>query len=203
MDGISLSMAIADFVPVILFAISVAVLQKEFYFKMQRVTFSLFSAGTISIIFAGGLKALHKLLLALSICDFKALSSLFMPLQSIGFMLSGIALVMMVAKNKDNKSLLAVTTPAVFNGTMIFVGFMVTGIGLMSGALSIYAKREKKYMAIVLFVLTFICLLCMGYLSNKDFSKALFNWLAEIINIAGQACLLCGSLLIRKSESDN
>lgn len=200
MKEYSVLMALVDFIPVILFAVSAAMMQKEFYDKMKRVTFVLFSGGTVSIILAGGLKALYKLLYALGVCDFAVLSSMFMPLQAIGFMLAGVSLVMMVSHSRKNTSLMA-AAPAAYSGTMMFVAFMVTGLTLMSVSLAVYAKRKKKYLAVILFVVTFICLLGMGYLSSRDFSKASFNWIAEAVNVAGQICLTGGIMMI-KSEPE-
>lgn len=201
MKEYSIIMSLVDFIPVVMFAVSTAILQKEFYTKMKQALFSLFSAGTISIVFAGGLKAAYKLLYALGICDFQALSSIFMPLQSIGFILAGISVILMISENKKSKTLAAAAVPAPFSGTMIFVGLMVSGLGLMCFGLSVYAKRIKKSGAILLFVVTFICLLCMGYLSSRDFSKAIYNWLAEAINVIGQTALLAGSVMISKKKT--
>lgn len=196
MKEFSVSMALVDFIPVILFAVSAALMQKEFYGKMKRSAFVLFSSGTVSIVFAGGLKALYKLLYAIGVCDFEALSQPFMPLQSIGFMLTGVALIMMIVQNKKNAPLMAAAAPAAYNGTMLFVGLMVTGLALMTGGLCAYAKNKKKYSAIALFIVTFICLLGMGYLSSRDFSKASFNWIAEGVNVTGQLALLGGVTVI-------
>lgn len=200
MKEFSVSMAIVDFIPVILFAVSAAFMQKEFYDKMKRGVFALFSSGTVSIVIAGGLKALYKLLYAAGVCDFASLSSLFMPLQAIGFMFTGVSLVLMVAQSKKSIILPAAASPAAYSGTMMFVALMVTGLTLMSVSLSVYAARKKKYFAVVFFVITFICLLGMGYLSSRDFSKASFNWIAEGVNLVGQLSLLFGVLMIKGSE---
>ena len=202
MKEFSVSMALVDFVPVILFAVSAFFMQKEFYSKMKRAAFSLFACGTANIVFAGGLKALYKLLYALGVCDFSVLSSMFMPLQAIGFMLSGIAVIMMIAKKKKGTSAMAVAAPTVFSGTMMFVGHMVTGLTLLSVGLSVYAARVKKAAAIVLFVISFICLLSMGYLSSRNFDLAVYNWIAEAVNVAGQISLLAGVLIIRKATAE-
>lgn len=61
MNQFSVPMALVDFIPVILFAVSSIVLQRDLYNKMSKGAFALFAAGTIDIIAAGALKALYKL----------------------------------------------------------------------------------------------------------------------------------------------
>lgn len=46
-------MALVDFIPVILFAISSVILQRDLYNKMSKGAFALFAAGTIDIAAAG------------------------------------------------------------------------------------------------------------------------------------------------------
>ena len=38
----------------------------------------------------------------------------------------------------------------------------------------------------------------MGYLSSKDFGTAVWNWIAQGINILGQGTFLISVLLLRK-----
>jgi hypothetical protein len=57
----------------------------------------------------------------------------------------------------------------------------------------------KKPAIIAIFVLSFVCSLGMGYLSSKDFTDDLWNWIAEGINVAGQGSLLLGTYLLHKN----
>ena len=66
MKEFSVSMAVVDFLPVILFAAASVLLQRDLYNKMSKGAFALFAAGTIDVICAGALKALYKLLYALA-----------------------------------------------------------------------------------------------------------------------------------------
>ena len=52
MKDYSVSMALVDFIPVILFAVAAVMLQRDLYFKMSKGAFALFAAGTIDIIFS-------------------------------------------------------------------------------------------------------------------------------------------------------
>ena len=41
--------------------------------------------------------------------------------------------------------------------------------------------------------------LCMGYLSTRDFQRASINWIAQFINIAGQALLYTGVNILHRA----
>ena len=199
MREFSLPMALVDFIPVLLFAAAAVLLQRKLYSRMSKGAFALFAAGTIDIICAGGLKALYKLLYALSVCDFTPLSQMFFPVQSIGFMLAGLGMIALVTHSQGNKTL-ALAAPPVFSGTFVFVGLMVAGLGMMNAGLSILAARCRQKKLIIWFAVSFVCSLCMGYLSSRDFTKASMNWIAELVNILGQGALLIGAAKLSPEE---
>lgn len=191
-------MALADFIPVVLFLLAAVLLQRDLYNKMSKGAFALFSAGTIDVIAAGFLKALYKLLYALGICDFVPLNSMFFPVQSIGFLLAGLGIAAMLT-HPQKERLSAVAAPAVFSGTFVFVALMIAGLGAMDAGLCILAKKLKKPGAIVLLVLSFILCLAMGYLSSKDFGRSVMNWIAEGVNILGQLFLFLAACMMHKA----
>ena len=201
MKDFSVAMALVDYIPVLFFALAAAILQRDLYGKMGKNAFSLFSAGTINIFCAGALKATYKLLYAAGICDFEALSNMFFPVQSLGFLMAGASmLAMLFVKHKQNAvPLAAAAAPAFYSGTFLFVGLMVAGLGCMDVVLCVLAKRLGKKRAITLFAISFVCSLCMGYLSSKDFTQAFMNWMAEGINVIGQGSLLLGVLSLHKA----
>ncbi len=195
-------MALVDYIPVIFFALAVIILMRDLYSKMGKLSFALFAAGSIDIVCAGALKATYKLLYAAGVCDFQPLNAMFFPVQSIGFLLAGIGLIIMLCGFKKSSSLLTVVPP-VFTGTFVFVGFMVAGLGLLDAVLCIISAKMKKPWLVALFILSFVCSLGMGYLSSKDFAEASMNWIAEGINVIGQGSLLAGVLLLHKNGLAN
>lgn len=197
MNDFSVSMALVDYIPVILFAIAAVILQRDLYNKMSKGAFALFAAGTINVTCAGALKATWKLLYALGVCDFEALNAMFFPVQSIGFLLAGIGILAMLT-HKQSKSTALAVAPPVFSGTFVFVGLMVAGLGIMDTVLCILAGKLKKPALIAVFVISFVCSLCMGYLSSQDFAEASMNWIAEGVNVIGQGTLLLGACLLHK-----
>jgi len=203
----TVSMAIVDYIPVVLFLITSVILQRDLYGKMSKGAFAVFCAGTIMVVTAGIYKATWKLLYCAGVCDFQALSISMMPMQSTGFLLAAAALVaMLVAKQSSgNEPLYAVTVvaPAYYKGTMIFVMFMCSGIIVIGTVLAIIAAKMKKKAAIVLYVITIIGLLGMGAISNKDFKNPMFNWIAELINIAAQSCFLTATIILHKAGLSN
>ncbi len=198
MKDFSMSMALVDYVPVIFFAMAAVLLLRDLYNKMSKGAFALFAAGVIDIFAAGALKATYKLLYAAGICDFTPLNAMFFPVQSIGFLLAGLGIIAMVCFKQKRDVALAVAPP-IFSGTFVFVGLMVAGLGLMCGGLCYIAAKMKKPAVIALFAVTFVCSMCMGYLSSQDFTQGFMNWLAQCINIVGQGSLFAGALILHKA----
>ena len=195
----SIPMALVDLIPVFFFGAAAWLLQKDLYNKMSKGAYALFCAGTIDVFLAGFLKALYKLLYAANVCDFSTLNTLFFPLQAIGFMLAGLGLVCLITRPQGKGRMYAVAAPAVFSGTMIFVVLMVFGLFGIDFSLSAVAKKMKKPVAIVMFALSFLFSLMMGYLSSKDFSQSYMHWVAEGINVFGQAFFFIGTMILHKN----
>lgn len=198
MNDFSVSMALVDYLPVLLFAAAAVILLRDLYNKMSKGAFALFSAGVIDVTLAGLLKATWKLLYAAGACDFTALNAMFFPVQSIGFLLAGAGLMATLSRRQTRNTALA-AAPPVFSGTFVFVGLMVAGLGVMDAVLCILSAKLKKPWLIAIFVVSFVCSLCMGYLSSKDFAQASMNWIAEGVNVMGQGTLLLGTLLLHKA----
>ena len=198
MNELSVSMALLDYIPVLLFAMGAILLLGDLYGKMNRCAFALFAAGVINVTVAGALKATWKLLYAGGVCNFEALNAMFFPVQSIGFLLAGIGILIMLSRKKSGASLTAVAPP-IFSGTFVFVALMVAGLGIMDAGLCILSAKLKKPAYIAIFAISFVCSLCMGYLSSKDFADAAMNWIAEGVNIISQGAFFIGTLLLHRS----
>ena len=199
MKDFSVAMALVDYIPVIFFGMAAIILMRDLYNKMSKGAFALFSAGAINIFSAGALKAFYKLLYALGVCDFAPLNDMFFPVQSIGFLLAGIGMLAMIFHKQGNGIVTLSVAPPLWKGTFLFVGLMVAGLGCMDAGLIILCNRLKKYSAIPLFVVSFICSMGMGYLSSQNFAQASMNWIAEGVNVVGQGCLLAGVWLLHKA----
>lgn len=203
MKEFSVVMALVDFVPVILFCLGSAILQKVMYDRMTKGQFALFAAGTVDVTMAGFCKALYKLLYSTNLCDFEALNNVFFPVQSLGFLLAGLGVLLMVTDGKKNRTRLnSVAAPVAFSGTFVFVTLMCLGLGCMNIGLSIQAARDGKKKTIPFFILAFVFSLCMGYLSSKDFDRAIFNWIGETVNILGQGAFLVAAVLYKKNKNN-
>ena len=203
MNDFSVGMALFDYIPVIFFAIGAVILLRDLYNKMSKGAFALFAAGVIDVTMAGFLKATWKLLYAGAGVDVSALNSMFFPVQSIGFLLAGIGIVAMLSNKQSEKGTklnsAAPVVPVVSITFPYLVLVMVAGLGLMDVGLCILAKKMKKPAVIVIFALSFICCLGMGYLSTKDFEKASMNWIAEGVNFCGQGLFLLGAWMLHKA----
>ena len=184
-------MALADFVPVILFGISAVLLMRGLYNKMSKGTSACLGVGSCVAFLAGFLKALYKLLIALGVGAFEVLNDIFLPLQSSGLLLTGLAVVLMLALRKK-AALMAPLTGG-------FIGMMVLGLGGMCAGLSVIAAKMKKKALIAVFVLCFFCYMGMGYLAAKKDGSAASNWIEQGVNTLGQILLLLGVSTLDKA----
>ena len=189
-------MALADFVPVFLFGISGVLMQRDLYNKMPKYAFACFAAGVVNIFMAGFLKALWKLLYAMGVCDFHVLNTMFLPTQSLGFLLAGLGILIMMGQRK--KAALAVAPP-LFSGTFLFVGMMVLGLGAICGSLAVLAVRMKKKALVPVFFLCFLCYMSMGYHASRDSASVAMNWIEQGVNTLGQVLLLWGVLSLHRA----
>ena len=191
-------MGLMDFVPVAFFGVTAVILLRDLYNKMFKGAYALLAAGTINVFTAGFCKALWKLLYAANICDFQPLEQIFLPLNSLGLLLVGLSLIGMLCwKRKDAVMLSA--APAVFSGSFVFIMMMVVGLGGICAVMSILAARMKKKSTIVLFVLSFVCAMGMGYMSSQDSTLAWVNWVEQSINTVSQFCLMLGVITLHKA----
>ncbi|MBQ8554269.1 MAG: hypothetical protein IJ438_00210 [Clostridia bacterium] len=187
----TIPMALVDYIPVVFFALSGVLMLRGLYRAMSKGAYALLAAGVLMIACAGFFKATWKLLYAANVCDFEKLNQVFFPMQSTGFVLAGLALVSLLVF-RQTKVYSVAAAPAVFSGTMIFVAMMVLGAVGMCGSLAVIARRMKKPLAVALFIVAFVFMMGMGYLSSKDFADPNMNWIAEGVNIVGQGCMLLG-----------
>ena len=197
MKDFSIAMALVDYIPVVFFGLGAANLMQCLYNKMTKASFSLFAAGSINVFMAGFLKATYKFLYAANICDFEPLNSMFFPVQALGFLLTGSGIILMYVRRKHLP--MYAVAPVVWKGTFLFVGCMVLGLGMMDAGLCYLAKKLKKPGIIVIYVVSFICCLAMGYLSSRDFTQASMNWIAQGINVVGQGCFFWASICLKKA----
>ena len=190
-------MALMDFVPVICFGITAVLLLCDLYNNMAKGVYALLAAGSVNVFLAGFCKALWKLLYAANICDFAALEQMFMPMNSLGLLFVGIAMIGMLCHKK--KSVMLSVAPPVFVSSMPFIMMMVLGLGGLCAGLSIVAAKMKKGPVMILFILSFLCAMAMGYMSSQDSTLSWVNWAEQSINTVSQLCLMLGTIALHKA----
>lgn len=197
----SVSMALVDFIPVIMFLTAAVILQRDLYDYMSKGAFALFAAGTITVVMAGIFKAVWKLLYALNVCDFVALNRCFFPMQTTGFVLAALGILAFLLHKQGKNTLYSIAAaPLVVESNMIFVVFMVLGVLILDAGLMVLGKRRKAPGAMVLFGVSFLFIMGMGYLSSRDFTDPMMNWAAELVNIIGQGLFLLGAWMLHKKK---
>ena len=178
-------MALCDYIPVVLFGISACLLCRDLKNKMTKGVFVTLEIGAIVAFLAGFFKATYKLLIAIGVGELAFLNDSFLPLQSSGLLLTGLALVLMLALRKRSAALMAPMT-------MGFISMMVLGLGGMCASLGIVSVKMKKKLLIPVFILCFFCYMGMGYLASKKDGSAASNWIEQGVNTLGQILLLLG-----------
>ena len=196
MYNVSVPMALMDFVPVIFFGVTAVLLLRDLYNKMFKGAYALLAAGSVNVFLAGFCKALWKLLYAANICDFVALEQMFMPVNSLGLLFVGLSLIGMLCwKRKD---VILSAAPVAVTSSLPFIMMMVVGLGGLCTGLSVLSAKMKKAPVMILFILSFVCAMAMGYMSSQDSTQAWVNWAEQSINTVSQACLMLGTIALHK-----
>ena len=193
----TIPMALMDFVPVVFFGITAALLLRDLYNKMFKGAYALLAAGSVNVFMAGFFKALWKLLYAANICDFVALEEMFMPVNSLGLLFVGLSIVGMLCRKK--KSVMLSAAPPVIASSIPFIMMMVLGLGGLCAGLSVLSAKMKKGKVKILFILSFVCAMAMGFMSSQDVTLAWVNWVEQSINIISQGCLMAGVIILHRA----
>ena len=106
MEGITVFMALVDFIPVLLFFAAAVILLKDLYNKMVKGAYALLAAGSLMVLIGGFYKVLWKCLVALEICDYPILDTSMFTLQGPGFLFVFAALAGMFTKYNKNQHII-------------------------------------------------------------------------------------------------
>ena len=193
----TIPMALMDYVPVFFFGVTAVLLLRDLYNKMVKGAYALLAAGCVNVFLAGFCKATWKLMYAANICDFVALEEMFMPVNSLGLLFVGLSLIGMLIWKR--KSVMLSVAPPVFASSIPFILMMVLGLGGMCTGLSVLAAKMKKGKFMVLFILSFVCAMAMGYMSSRDSTQSWVNWVEQSINTVSQGCLMAGVIALHKN----
>jgi energy-converting hydrogenase Eha subunit C len=192
MNGITVTMAIVDFIPVGLFFAAALILQRDLYNKMVKGAFALLATGSIMVLISGVYKALWKILYACNLCDFTALDISFFPIQAPGFLFAFLSLAALLTRKKSAAPVLGVGLVPVYASNLVFIVCQTLGCAGFQWCLFFLARRMKKRLAAALFAVSFVFMMAMGYLSAKFDDSTGMHWLAQSINIVGNGALLYG-----------
>jgi len=190
-------MALMDYLPVFFFGVTAVLLLRDLYNKMFRGSYALLASGCVNVFLAGFCKATWKLLYAANICDFVVLEKMFMPVNSLGLLFVGLSLVTMLIRKR--KSAVLSVAPVAFTGSMPFIIMMVVGLGGLCAGLSVISAKMKKSGLMVLFILSFVFAMAMGYMSSQDSTQAWVNWAEQSINFLSQLCLMLGAVALHRA----
>lgn len=200
MNGITVTMALVDFIPVLLFFAAAVLLQRDLYNKMVKGAYALLATGSTMVLISGIFKALWKILYALGICDYQALDAAFFPMQGPGFLLVFLSLAGMFTKyNRKKTAMMSVAAVPVYTSTMPFVILQIIGCAGSQWMLFVIAVLMKKKNAAVLYVVSFVFMLGMGYLSATFDDSSSMHWMAQCVNIVSQGAFLWGTVVLHRA----
>lgn len=210
---------IYDLLPVIFFLLGSIILLRTLYHKMVKGCYCLLAAGSIMVVSAGCLKALHKILMGVARIDYIILDKQFTPTQSVGFFLLFLALLgMFTSKNKDYikpEKLSAIALPTLvfflaaegetalgdsglpaFTNLWPFLIMMILGAAGFLVLLVIVSVKMHTKIEPFLFSLSILFMIGMGYLSTKrTFEGA---WMQISCNVVYQLTFFLGCLLLKR-----
>lgn len=199
MEGITVFMALVDFIPVLFFFAAAVLLLKDLYNKMVKGAYALLAAGSIMVLIGGIYKVLWKTLVALAVCDYPMLDTSMFALQGPGFLLVFAALAGMFTKyNKNHVTLRSAALPVIVSN-MPFIILQIIGCTGVQGSLIAVSVKMKKKLPIVCFILAFIFMMGMGYLGAKFDDSSSMHWVAQCTNIISQGSLFAGVYLLHKA----
>lgn len=200
MNGITIEMALVDFIPVLLFFLAAVILLKDLYNKFGKAGYAIFATGSIMVLISGIYKALWKILYALQICDFEILSISFFSVQSPGYIFVFLSLAVLLYQSRRSKGVIysAGLVPVV-HSKLIFIIIQTLGCTGFLCCLYVMARRRKSNKSAALFLISLCFMLTMGYLSSRFTKTPSMHWIAQITNIIGNAALLWGVQILHKN----
>ena len=200
MNGITVPMAIVDFIPVVLFFAATVLLQRDLYNKMVKGAYALLATGSVMVLIGGLFKAGWKILYALSICDYPLLENSFFPMQGPGFLLVFLALVgIFTPWNRGRTVTMNVAAVPVYTSSMPFVIMQTVGCAGAQWSLFALSLKMRQRLAAVMYVISFWFMLGMGYLSATFDDSSSMHWMAQCVNIVSQGSFLWGTVLLHRA----
>jgi len=182
-----------------LFFAAAVILLKDLYNKLVKGAYALLAAGSIMVFIGGFYKAFWKFLVGAGICNYPVLGDSLFPLQGPGYLLIFAALIGLFTKaNKKHVTLKSSALPVV-TGILPFLFMQILGCVGTQAMLIVVSVKMKKKLPIVLFALSFVFIMAMGYLGAKFDDSSSMNWVAQCTNIISQGTLFAGVWLLHKA----
>lgn len=133
--------ALIDFIPNILFLGSACLLLVRFFKELNLPNFVFLATGSLLVFLSGFLKAWYKTLLYFSICRIEIFNSVFLLIQSIGFILMAAGLIGLVVSGNKNDYNIEKSRKFILKLVIILCSIIVV-CGIISLGLSTFIKSE-------------------------------------------------------------
>lgn len=216
----TLSLALADFIPVIIYLISTLTIRKAIDKRLVPSMNAVFRLSTGLVFITGFIKASMKVAFIAehhsTIIDTvqSMLDTYYFPTLVTLYYISGLSVLFSLMINTKKPIRIIVYTlfslilvkniicyTDVEKSKMFFVLILSLGNLILWGSLSFLSFKCKIPSSGVLYIITFILLMGMGYMNTKDFSNAATHWATESLNIVAHIFMLLASVTLRKKSN--
>jgi hypothetical protein len=187
----SLSLALVDFIPSIVFVIGAYFLIKLVRRECGMPCTYIMLAGSSLVFLAGFFKATWKLLYITNTADIRFLSDSQFILLAPGFLLMLISAVWFSRLGKVTHPPLLAMVP----WKIPFLIVMILGSLGMHGTLAYISFQRHMKLAAVGFIIAFLCVLGMGGMASGE-QTVMMQWIEESINSIGQIGFAVGCYLL-------
>ncbi len=204
---------IYDLLPVVLFMMGSVILLRTLYSKMVKGCYCLLASGSIMVFVAGVLKAFHKIIMGAFQVDYIILDKQFTPTQSVGFILLFLSLLGMFTTHNTKHITKAASLsllPLLFvleeevgssglkayTNLWPFLSIMIVGAAGYLVMLSIIAFKMNRKLEAILFLVSLLFMIGMGYLSTKRGYEG--AWMQISCNLVYQGIFFVACLLLKK-----
>jgi hypothetical protein len=191
----SVVMALFDFVPVIGFLVGGLYCIKISRIVLKKVYQFLTIIGVSIIVLGGGLKASWKLMNAVNLVPPEWMSEGQFIFMAIGYLTLLIPVIALIRKQKARA---AEALPAMAVWKIPLLAVMTLSSLSAYTLLAILSFRRKSWLGILGFIVAFISILAMGYMSSQA-QTIQMQWVEQSINTLGTWGFALGSILLHKT----
>lgn len=194
METYPLSIALFDFVPVMMFLVGAFFLVRIAIQMRSSPCGRMAMAGSLLVFLGGFLKATWKLLYAANLADIRWMSEVQFALIAPGFLALLVTAILMA---RGRRKVAAPPVMAIAAWKIPLLAVMTLSSMGAQGILAYLSFRRRVPLAAVGFIIAFLCLVGMGGMASSE-QTIVKQWIEESINTLGQLGFMIGAILLQR-----